>query len=89
MDHADAYQRVYRRICTLLEGQDEDVEAPTCPGWTVKDVVAHLAGFFTTFRSGDPRKPSLRDGGTGSLRNDRIVLCRSATPSGPSSRGSR
>lgn len=56
MDHAEGYQRVYRRICTLLEGQDEDVEVPTCPGWTVKDVVAHLAGFFTTYRSGDPKE---------------------------------
>lgn len=56
MDNAEAYQRVYRRICTLLEGQDENAEVPTCPGWTVKDVVAHLAGFFTTYRSGDPKE---------------------------------
>ena len=56
MHHSDAYERAHQRICGLLDEQTAEVEVPTCPGWTVKDVVAHLAGFFTAFRSGDPKE---------------------------------
>lgn len=55
MNHAEAYGRSYRRICTLLDGQAGDVEVPACPGWTVKDVVAHLAGFLTAYKGGDSK----------------------------------
>jgi uncharacterized protein (TIGR03083 family) len=56
MDYADAYERAYHRIRPLLSQDVADVEVPTCPGWTVKDVVAHCAGFFTAYRSGDPKE---------------------------------
>lgn len=56
MDHSDAYERSHRRICGLLDEQTAEVEVPTCPGWTVKDVVAHLTGFFTAYKSGDPKE---------------------------------
>ena len=54
MDNADAYERSYERTVRLLTEDAAEVEVPTCPGWTVKDVIAHLAGFFTAYRSGDP-----------------------------------
>jgi uncharacterized protein (TIGR03083 family) len=54
MDPADAYERAHERVCALVNDSVADVDVPTCPGWTVKDVVAHLAGFFTKYQSGDP-----------------------------------
>jgi uncharacterized protein (TIGR03083 family) len=56
MNQADAYQRAYRRILSLVNENVAGVEVPTCPGWTVKDVVAHCAGFFTAYKSGDPKE---------------------------------
>ena len=56
MSHAEAYESVHRRILDLLDPQVSDVEVPTCPGWTVKDVVAHLAGFLAVYRTGDPQE---------------------------------
>ena len=52
MDFADAYERAHQRICGIVDPEVADVEVPACPGWTVKDVVAHLAGFFTEYQSG-------------------------------------
>lgn len=56
MDPADAYQRAHARIGALVNDGTAAAEVPTCPGWTVKDVIAHLAGFFTAYRSGDPKE---------------------------------
>lgn len=53
MDHRAAYVRAHDRICGLVAEEVADVEIPACPGWTVKDVIAHLAGFFTVYRQGD------------------------------------
>jgi uncharacterized protein (TIGR03083 family) len=53
MDHAATYQRAHDRILELVNDETSAEEVPTCPGWTVKDTVAHLAGFFTAYRSGD------------------------------------
>jgi uncharacterized protein (TIGR03083 family) len=53
---ADAYERSQQRICTLVNEDVAATNVPACPGWTVKDVIAHLAGFFTTYRSGNPRE---------------------------------
>jgi hypothetical protein len=41
---ADAYVAVHARLGELLHGCVGDEYVPTCPGWTVRDVVAHLAG---------------------------------------------
>lgn len=44
---ADAYAGCRRRINELVGSVDYDpasVEVPTCPEWSVKDVVAHLTG---------------------------------------------
>lgn len=56
MNAEDAYQAAYRRILPLLNEKTANVDVPTCPGWTVTDVVAHCAGFFTAYKSGDPKE---------------------------------
>jgi uncharacterized protein (TIGR03083 family) len=56
MNHADAYERAHQRVCTLVKEDVAGRYVPTCPGWTVKDVIAHLAGFFTAYRSGNPQE---------------------------------
>ena len=55
MDPKAAYESSFERIRSLVGDQSADVEVPTCPGWTVKDVVAHLADFFAVFKT-DPEK---------------------------------
>lgn len=41
-----AYRLIYERVDALVRGRDRIVElpVPACPGWTVRHVVAHLAG---------------------------------------------
>jgi uncharacterized protein (TIGR03083 family) len=56
MDPAVAYRRVQARTTDLVDDRVADLEVPTCPGWTVKDLIAHNAGFITAFRSGDPKE---------------------------------
>lgn len=56
MNHREAYERAADRISALLDDEVADVEVAACPGWTVKDVVAHLAGFFTAYKSGEGQK---------------------------------
>ena len=46
MDQASAYAQAKERITTLVSEGNANTDVPTCPGWTVKDVVAHLADFF-------------------------------------------
>jgi len=45
-DAATAYRLIYERVDALVRGRDgiADVAVPACPGWTVRQVVAHLAG---------------------------------------------
>ncbi len=38
------YQESRQRITSLLADADCSVPVPTCPGWTVHDVIAHLLG---------------------------------------------
>jgi uncharacterized protein (TIGR03083 family) len=42
MDHASAYARAHQRIVSLVD-ETAAIEVPTCPGWTVKDLIAHQA----------------------------------------------
>lgn len=47
VDHAALYRAVRRRVTGLvrdLPGAALDAEVPATPGWTVRDIVAHLAG---------------------------------------------
>jgi uncharacterized protein (TIGR03083 family) len=43
-EHLAAYRAIRTRLDDLLRGTVGDVPVPTCPGWTVRDVVAHLTG---------------------------------------------
>jgi uncharacterized protein (TIGR03083 family) len=54
MDQREAYERVAGGIVDLLDDDIGGVAVPTCPGWTVKDVIGHLAGFFAAYRSAGP-----------------------------------
>jgi uncharacterized protein (TIGR03083 family) len=56
VEHADAYKRAQQRVLTLVDDDVAATDVPACPGWTVKDVIAHLAGFFTAYRSGNPQE---------------------------------
>jgi uncharacterized protein (TIGR03083 family) len=52
MDRATAYESARQRISGLVRPDDAEVDVPACPGWTVKDVVAHLAGSLGAYASG-------------------------------------
>ena len=39
-----AYAEVHARLAGLVRADIADVVVPACPGWRVRDVVAHLAG---------------------------------------------
>jgi uncharacterized protein (TIGR03083 family) len=52
MSNADAYEAARRRVVALVEQNVADVEVPACPGWTVKDVIAHLSGSLAAYTSG-------------------------------------
>jgi uncharacterized protein (TIGR03083 family) len=56
MNKAQAYESAHKRVLSILDPQKAKVEVPTCPGWTVKDLVAHLASFFAVAKSGDPQE---------------------------------
>lgn len=45
-DAAAAYRLVHRRLGTLIRGRPDVAErtVPACPGWTVRQTVAHLTG---------------------------------------------
>ncbi|HET7482950.1 MAG TPA: maleylpyruvate isomerase family mycothiol-dependent enzyme [Actinomycetota bacterium] len=51
MDKAAIYRAARERILALVRQGPTDVEVPTTPGWTVKDLVAHLAAFLTVYRA--------------------------------------
>ena len=51
-----AYHVLYRqsqgRILTLVNNANADREVEACPGWTVRDTIAHLLGVFTDLSAG-------------------------------------
>ncbi|MER5265805.1 maleylpyruvate isomerase family mycothiol-dependent enzyme [Actinosynnema sp. NPDC002837] len=49
MSNAVTYDAARRRIISLVTGGDPDAPVGACPGWTVRDVVAHLAGGLGDF----------------------------------------
>ena len=52
VDHARGYEAVRGRIVDVVRDADPATPVPTCPGWTVKDVVAHLSGVLADFAAG-------------------------------------
>jgi uncharacterized protein (TIGR03083 family) len=51
MNVAAAYETIYQRIASLVNDDNATFDVPTCPGWKVKDVIAHLAGFFAVYEN--------------------------------------
>ncbi|RZS44429.1 uncharacterized protein (TIGR03083 family) [Herbihabitans rhizosphaerae] len=51
MSNSDVYDAARRRITELVthDWADIDADVPACPGWTVRDVIAHLAGGLADF----------------------------------------
>ena len=43
-DFVDAYAALQVRLSVLLSRRDGSAAVPSCPGWTVRDVLAHLVG---------------------------------------------
>ncbi|MGH2734685.1 MAG: maleylpyruvate isomerase family mycothiol-dependent enzyme [Actinomycetota bacterium] len=52
MSDASLYDDAHERIVELVTKGDREVAVPTCPGWTVGDLVAHLAGGLGDFVAG-------------------------------------
>jgi uncharacterized protein (TIGR03083 family) len=42
--YLDAYAALQVRLCELLSTADASAPIPSCPGWSVRDVLAHLVG---------------------------------------------
>jgi uncharacterized protein (TIGR03083 family) len=55
-DYGTNYRESQGRIMTLVNNQNAAVSVPACPGWTVKDVVAHLCGAIRDIAKGDMRE---------------------------------
>ncbi|ANZ38926.1 hypothetical protein BBK82_25490 [Lentzea guizhouensis] len=49
MTNAPVYDETKRRITELVSGRDPQTPVAATPGWSVKDVVAHLAGGLRDF----------------------------------------
>lgn len=49
MTNAPIYDAAKERIASLVEGRDPLTPVAATPGWSVKDVVAHLAGGLRDF----------------------------------------
>jgi uncharacterized protein (TIGR03083 family) len=49
MSNAAIYDATKQRITELVRGQDGGTPVRACPGWSVKDVVAHLGGGLRDF----------------------------------------
>ena len=43
-EYGDLYAQGRERIIDLVRDADPDARVPTCPAWTVKEVLAHVAG---------------------------------------------
>lgn len=56
MDPGELYAAGRQRVCELVGGLSENEAAtpvPACPAWTVRDVLAHLAGVSADIVTGN------------------------------------
>lgn len=49
----DGYRRVVDRVLALAVAADPTTQLPTCPAWTVHDLVAHLTGLAEDWVAGN------------------------------------
>jgi len=75
MGNAKIYEASRQRVIDLVGEADSDTAVPTCPGWTVKDVVAHLAGSLDAYVTGDMDNASSPEWGNQQVkqRHDRSL----------------
>lgn len=52
MHPADLYSETRRRVVALAADLDPGCDVPACPGWTVRDVIAHLVGLAADVAGG-------------------------------------
>lgn len=52
IDYGKLYRSAQGRLMTLVSNENAATPVPACPGWTVKDVVAHLAGALSDIQAG-------------------------------------
>jgi uncharacterized protein (TIGR03083 family) len=52
MSNGTIYESARERITDLVKNADPETPVPTCPGWSVKDVVAHLSGSLDAYITG-------------------------------------
>lgn len=52
MHAADLYAETHGRVAALVADLDPALAVPACPGWTVRDVVAHVVGLAADIVSG-------------------------------------
>lgn len=52
VDAADLYAHTRERFVAEAKGLDPSLAVPACPGWTVRDVVAHLVGLAADVTTG-------------------------------------
>ncbi|HWV35394.1 MAG TPA: maleylpyruvate isomerase family mycothiol-dependent enzyme [Thermomicrobiales bacterium] len=67
MAYKTAYLEAQARIRTLVNNQNADVPVPGCPGWTVKDVVAHLTGVFDDIQRGNLERAATEEWSAGHI----------------------
>jgi uncharacterized protein (TIGR03083 family) len=53
MSDGEIYEAAFQRVTQLVSEGNATTPVPTCPGWTVKDVVAHLAGSLKAYQTHD------------------------------------
>jgi uncharacterized protein (TIGR03083 family) len=53
METAEAYRTVRERMLGMVEGADPATPVPTCPGWTIKELLSHCAGVAADVLAGN------------------------------------
>ena len=53
METAEAYQTVRGRMLDLASGVDAATPVPTCPGWTIKELLSHVTGVAADVLNGN------------------------------------
>lgn len=52
-DRKEMYLESMEAIRSLVDQSNQDTQVPACPGWTVKDVIAHQLGVFVDVAGGN------------------------------------
>ena len=47
------YRESHQAICDLITEENEHLQVPACPGWTLRDLLAHVTGVLQDFVAGN------------------------------------